>query len=847
MSDIGQIQKAKKRPSTVSVFGCKPEDMSPAERAKAITGYQLRHRIEALVSGVTQKKIKHHYYGDGACTNDDMMVLPSIPQTWLFRESDAKILLGYTAHEISHHLETPFDIFEQIFTDPNKVTKAETQLKNWWNAIEDYRIEKLTRRDYPGFPIYINETRRHSAERFNEMCDSDKVPQDRLANPYAIGAVALTWVGERLNNYPNQASQLALQKIDPDLRVWVESWQDDLARVEQPEDSLDLARRILADLQSHNQDEDQQDDQNPSDKGDQSNSQCNSNSSGDSDDSSDSKSKSDGSDSNSKSSKGGKSDDDSSDEQDSDGNNSAGDTDPSGDDPADKNDAGEGGNNNKTDTSESGDSNNNSRGEDGSSKGEQSADDQKSDDQDSDASGSDDDGDNDEGSSGATGDDADTSSDSNGKNSTGDDDDDADDGDNSHNDNEEGHASDNAADGAGDQDNSGSPEEDGSESDVNDDGGADDADSGQPDDGSSQNGNKTGKDQGRQNASSNGSNDGASEDASDQQDGDDGHGDEDGEDHSQSSPSNSAGNQRPKPKVNTGDEEVETDISDLSIEELLEELARHVTSVDRVQGHIDESPAATKPTEVEANQQEYARLRAELGPASARSAGVMRRLLQSQANVRTVRGLEEGALDLTRLVPIVNGSREIYSQQHRTQAVNTAVSVMLDNSGSMAGAALEVCQKAAIVLDSAITGTGTDLEVNGFTGSTYHPVIYRYRSFGQKGRNATGTLGGMQNVGLGGTPVSTPMLDAWRRLKEHKAPRKILIVISDGEAEDPQRTREVHDLITFQGGVVVGIAIGSAGPLLKWCNLVTAIRDIDDLPKALTSVVHNLTLTRQAA
>ena len=822
MSDVGQIQKAKKRPTSVRVFGCKPDEMSPAERAKAITGYQLRHRIEALVSGVTHKKIKHHYYGDGACTNDDMMVLPSIPQTWLFRESDAKILLGYTAHEISHHLETPFDILNQIFADLKKVTKPEIQLKNWWNAIEEYRIEKITRRVYPGFSVFINETRRHSAGQFNDACDEGLVPAERLANPYAIGAVALTWVGERLNGYPNPNSQIALGKLDENLRDWVESWEGDLAKVEEPEDSLDLARRILADLQQHAEEEPQDSDENQ--KGNESQDQSSSSQDGDESKSGDSQgqsgnqeSSSDKDQSNSeKSGKGSKSDknDDSSEDANQDGSSSGdkadgdetdqaedgnGSPDQSGaeKDPDEDNQTGSG------DSTDSQDQDGNSGDADGSNPDEN---DQPEGQEGSDSSGESDSSD---------GDVEDDNSDPDGE-SNGDDQDDSDP--------------------SGEEDTQGAKDGSEGKGEENNESPASDASPDQPD--NTDNRDDPKEDQGQQTPAQSTDNKDSEQDGN--EDGDD-------SDGSPQNSSNSAGNQRPKPQVNDGDDEVETDLADLNIDELLKELAKHVTQQDRTQETIDPNPAATTPTEVEQNQQEYARLRAELGPASARSAGVMRRLLQSQANVRTVRGLEEGALDLTRLVPIVNGSREIYSQQHRTQAINTAVSVMLDNSGSMCGEPLEVCQKAAIVLDSTISGTGTDLEINGFTGSSYRPVIYRYRSFGQKGRSAAGTLGGMQNVGVGGTPVSTPMLEAWRRLKEHKAPRKILIVITDGEAEDPGRTKEVHDLINYQGGTVVGIAIGRASMLLKWCDLVTAINNIEDLPKALTAVVQNLTVARKAA
>ena len=89
------------------------------------------------------------------------------------------------------------------------------------------------------------------------------------------------------------------------------------------------------------------------------------------------------------------------------------------------------------------------------------------------------------------------------------------------------------------------------------------------------------------------------------------------------------------------------------------------------------------------------------------------------------------------------------------------------------------------------------------------------------------------------------MLEAWRRLHQHKAPRKLMIVISDGDAGDPAQARAAHDLIVFQGGIVVGIAIGRAQPLEKWCDNVQAIQNIDELPKALTAIVQHV-MTQKA-
>ena len=164
----------------------------------------------------------------------------------------------------------------------------------------------------------------------------------------------------------------------------------------------------------------------------------------------------------------------------------------------------------------------------------------------------------------------------------------------------------------------------------------------------------------------------------------------------------------------------------------------------------------------------------------------------------------------------------------------------MDNSISMRGNPIEVCQKAAIVLDSAISGTGTDLEITGFTGSDCNPVIYQYRRFGQRSQAAAASLGAMTDVSMGGTPVSVPILEAHRHLMAHKAPRKIMIIISDGAASDPQRAKEAHDVAVATGCIVFGIGIGPQGMAIgHWCANCQVIQDIEELPTALSTIVQH--------
>lgn len=722
-------------------FGSKGgKGLSPAEIKQSMSGYDLRSRIQALVAGVTNVKIKHVYRGQGAATSPDIMFLPAIAQTYLFTKLEAEILLGYTAHEISHHLETDFEMIMKLFADPQRPTKKEMQVKEWWNAIEDYRIEKLTRKSYPGFPIYINKVREHTNGQFISMCEKGLLTEKELNNPYRIGAVGLTFVGAMLNAYPTDTSNRALTMLGADLEGWLRSKAGVLSKVETKDDALLLARALLDELEQAS--EESEDDEGDSNKSDSKKNQKN---------------------------------------EKSDPNNQK-------QDKQDKKQEGKG----DSEGDDLDDSSSEKDQEPGAGKPPESED-QEDTSPDQDGS-------------------PDGSSDNTEQAQSGDTDKSDNDGDDSGDDNgndiepekSEQHESKENDQNQGSQPNSNVPD---NNTEANADGNAD------------------------TNVDTNADGTEGSQDQSQAQN---------------NEGSTQGGNKAPQ--TSEEDREATPEQSDLKIEDIIEALDQIADGLyDMVEPEMSENIAGSTRTQVERCQRQYAEAKSTIGSAGARATGVMRRLLQSTNRTQTRRGLEEGRLDMGRLVPIVNGSRDIYYDRKIRQDVNSAVSILVDNSYSMMGDPLAICQKASIILDTAITGTKTDLEINGFTGSDSQPIIYQYRKFGQKGQAAAASLGKMTTVQLGGTPISVPILEAQRSLEQHKAPRKIMIIITDGAASDLERTKQAHDLAVLKGVNVLGIGIGSEGYAIKqWCSNCEVIKNIDELPQALTAIVSTALTGRKA-
>lgn len=754
-----------KRPSAsqlVDEFGLSADTMSPIERRTAISGYDVRHRIEAMVAGVTAKKIKHVYKGDGAATAPGFMILPRIPATHLFSMRHVRILLGYTAHEISHQLKTDFGLLQALVDDKTRPMRQVKQIKEFWNAIEDYRIEKLVQKEYPGFHVYIDDTRHFSADRFCERVASGMVDNAALANPYKIGAVALTWIGAELNRYRTAKPSEALSLLDPQLRSWLEGWRTDMAAVETCVDARDLAVRIVEELDRLRENQPEEDGDGQAGDGQARQSQT------------------------------------------STGQSQAGSA------SSKPSNGGAPGNSPTQDAASSAPETKEAAA--GEQTGDPTSDGISNDDDDNEAGDQEDDGG--DTTSSAQSDAA--SSDGNPGN---------------------GKAGDSGGDNAEDDGSSGGAPSSEAHSGSGEPAEGDDPQAGAGDDGDD--GDDEVDDAKQASAGSGGDDEGdVSEDegASDQQTDD-----------------SAETDRRPTLKVEPGSEEAEAEAADLEIDDLSRAI-RSIKGPEAVDPHVEEGgdivtrgrgSSGGKAEEivqqaVERGQQAYAAMRQEIAGAAARSAGILRRMLMSQTRRTWRGGKEEGDLDFGRIVPMAQGMPDIYKQRVDRTGVNTALSLLLDNSGSMGGHPIRVCQETAIVLDMSIQGTPTKIEITGFTGCATRPVLYRYRSFGQTGQAASASLGNMDQVELGGTPVSTPLLEAWRRLAQQKEPRRIMIVVSDGGADsnDVEASRQAHDFIVSQGCRVIGIAIGCVEQMKQWCDNCQAIDTIEDLPVALTKLVQ---------
>lgn len=216
------------------------------------------------------------------------------------------------------------------------------------------------------------------------------------------------------------------------------------------------------------------------------------------------------------------------------------------------------------------------------------------------------------------------------------------------------------------------------------------------------------------------------------------------------------------------------------------------------------------------DEDELTRLRHQLDLQLASLTGVISKLanrLQRKLMAQQTRAwefdLEEGILDAGRLSRVVvNPLLSLsYKREKETEFRDTAVTLLIDNSGSMRGRPISVAALCGDILARTLERCGVKVEILGFTtrawkggqsrekwttdGKPKNPGRLNdlrhiiYKSADMPWRRARRNLGLMLREGLLKENIDgEALLWAWKRLKGRPEQRRILMVISDGAPVD---------------------------------------------------------------
>lgn len=279
---------------------------------------------------------------------------------------------------------------------------------------------------------------------------------------------------------------------------------------------------------------------------------------------------------------------------------------------------------------------------------------------------------------------------------------------------------------------------------------------------------------------------------------------------------------------------------------------------------------------------------AQIDQAVAKSTGVLqkdlRRLIAARSQVQRVPGMRRGRLHGPNLHRILSGDDRVFTRREEAQSLNTAISLVVDCSGSMSGAPLKLATEAAYALGNVLHRLGIQFECLGFTddsscsntrGPSYQkevaaadavakiirsvPIVMpKYKTFEERWtqpvqrRFAHVYNGGGHRPGfrMGSTPEGCGMEFAARRLIARKEQRKIMIVMTDGEpggqVYNPRgmndhwaykrQSAEMVKAIEAAGVDLIGVGIQHAGPQGYYTNSIV-IDSLEEMPAQLIGLL----------
>lgn len=262
--------------------------------------------------------------------------------------------------------------------------------------------------------------------------------------------------------------------------------------------------------------------------------------------------------------------------------------------------------------------------------------------------------------------------------------------------------------------------------------------------------------------------------------------------------------------------------------------------------------------------------------AVSRLANKLQRRLQAQQNRSWEFDLEEGYLDAGRLARVVATPTTplSFKLERDTDFRDTAVTLLIDNSGSMRGRPISIAAMSADVLARTLERCSVKTELLGFTTVAWKGGAARehwitnerpaspgrlndlrhiiYKSMDQPWRRARVNLGLMMKEGLLKENIDGEALEwAHARLMRRPEARKILMVISDGAPVDDstlsvnssnyldRHLYKVIEMIETRPTVEL-CAIGIGHDVTRYYSRAVTITDAEQLAGAMTEQLASL-------
>ena len=257
-------------------------------------------------------------------------------------------------------------------------------------------------------------------------------------------------------------------------------------------------------------------------------------------------------------------------------------------------------------------------------------------------------------------------------------------------------------------------------------------------------------------------------------------------------------------------------------------------------------PIGTEPpTDERAGLQLFQKVQGESGKIRAALQG----LVQSHGLSRSRPGCS-GRLDGKRLHRLRFGEAKVFQRNTVKPAPNTAIHLLLDKSESMGypvsdnqgqpmGTRMPMALEATLALALAFEGiAGVNPGITAFPGNQEEGSVYRLLEHGQRIRQRTGAF---SLAAKGSTPMTEAIWFGAAALLRCREPRKVLMVMTDGQPDDIVSTLAILQRCRDSGietvGIGLGIDVSHLFPVALAINDLQALRtQLFELSKAVLLV-----------
>lgn len=217
----------------------------------------------------------------------------------------------------------------------------------------------------------------------------------------------------------------------------------------------------------------------------------------------------------------------------------------------------------------------------------------------------------------------------------------------------------------------------------------------------------------------------------------------------------------------------------------------------------------------------------------------MIRLVQSNAKATRKTSRHGRRLNDRKVNRIAVGNPSVFKSVSKKKAVNTAVQILVDVSGSMQSV-MELAMKSSLSITAALKAiphlsAGTAL-FPGYLNS----AVTVMTSHEQSVQNTAGYYPKVVDHGF--TPLLPALVWSGDTLQARKESRKILIVITDGDPDSKNDCEDMLQRLRMGGIEVYGLGLGVAHKTMNdlfGANNAVVINDVGELAQATFSLLEN--------